>query len=458
VRVGVELLSQELPGLSAWLDAAGASPPPDAPPELADLIAPLSGGIALGRRLLGETPGDLPVAMLIDALCDRPPTRWIRAIQQALIARSGEPLAWAGCLLRPEGIRARLAGQLDDLTALCDWLRRLPTRPELQSALQKALLSLMWARPAAPVRLQDALVDARSRAVLDLSGRGEGAWERQRSGFLGHSELIGDLFGPLVVVEAAAAAGLDAGGLLERVLAGRAGEGIRYYRGCPELPHDADDAAAILLAARAVPSVGIPPSLRAAAEAVLAEAVDAEGAVSTWIVRGQGPTDWLGPRCVGVAARVVLATGSARSGRWLAGQAQADGGFTATHYPSRVIATALVLRALAPLRSDPAIAAAHAAAAAWLEASRSPDGMLGDSALSTAAALRAGVLSASGTAEAVAALLVRQRWDGQWPEAPLFICPHPFERMRPFSSPMISTAVALAALAGVESQACLAAI
>ncbi|MFT5679494.1 MAG: hypothetical protein ACI8RZ_000398 [Myxococcota bacterium] len=450
VQSAVGLLSDVLPGLSGWLDAAPVVVLSEAPTELADLIAPLSGGIVIGRRLGGKTPGDLPVAMLIDALSSPAATRWEMRIQRALVSRSEEPASWAGCLLRPGETRARVREQIAALDALRCWLVVTPTRPDLKARLTKTMLKLMFAPEPVGVVLSEVVTEATQRAWLDLSGRGEASWERQRSGFLGHVELIGDLFGPLLIAEAAAAAGLDAAPLLARVLASRVGEGIRYYRDCPELPHDADDAAALLIAARACPSAMIPASLCLEAEAVLSEAVSEDGVVSTWIVRGQGPAaGWLGSHCAGVAARVVLATSSVVGGRWLAGLAERDGGWIATHYPCRILTTGLVLRALAPLRADPGIAAAHDAGADWLAAQQEADGTIGGTALSTAVALRAGVLSEQGTAEAAAALVLHQRWDGQWPQAPLFICPHPGDRMQPFASPALSTAIVLAALSGM---------
>lgn len=307
-----------------------------------------------------------------------------------------------------------------------------------------------------------------ARTTSDRWAHAPGSREVQRSGFLGQRELTGDLFVPLWIAEVLRRSGRDPGPDLEKVVELRPDGDIRYYRDCPTLPWDADDAAAVLLAWGAGPGwSGV-----ALARAVLLAALDVDGAVRTWVTdpdhperRPVGP--WLGPVCNGVAARALRAMAAdaafepavvQRTARWLAARAEPDGGFLGEHYPSRVLVTALVLEALADAETDDgAAASAVERAAAWLAREQRPDGAIGRSALETGAALlalhRAGPLDGELATAAAGFLVGSQRWDGTWPESDLYLCPHPRGAIRPFRCATLASAMAFSALSLITNPA-----
>ncbi len=312
---------------------------------------------------------------------------------------------------------------------------------------------------------QIATAVALARRSADTWARDPRSLEIQRSGFLGHAELIGDLFVPLLVVEALHGAGIDGGETLDALVAERPQGDLRYYRDCSDLPWDCDDAAAVLIVHALTGGLRDWPGLEQARK-VLAAARDAEGGFRTWIADPDRPDlpvvgPWLGPICSAVAARglramavdpgfgAVEVTGSAT---WLAARVQPDGGFLGAHYPSRVLATATVLESLVVAAGGREVAWAGTAegAADWLAAQQGTDGAIGGSAHETAAALlaldRAGRLDPALARGAVAFLVGTQRWDGTWPETDVYLCPHPAGAIRPFRSVTLASAVVLEAL------------
>ena len=300
-----------------------------------------------------------------------------------------------------------------------------------------------------------------ARLTCDGWAHGTGSREVQRSGFLGRSELIGDLFVPLWIAEVLGRGGLDVTSARERVAQLRPDGDIHYYRDCSALPWDADDAAAVLLA--------FPGGSRwrgvARARAVLRAAVKGDGAVRTWVAdpdrpdrRPAGP--WLGPVCNGVSARALRAmvidgdfeSGiTARTAIWLAARSEPDGGYLGTHYPTRVLTTALVLEALAGTGGggDPVRDAAERAAT-WLRGEQRRDGAIGRSALETGAAVlslaAAGQLDDDAPVAAAGDQVGSPRGDRPWPEADVYLCPHPGGAIRPFRSGTLASALALSAL------------
>jgi hypothetical protein len=312
---------------------------------------------------------------------------------------------------------------------------------------------------------------ARARQALELHNRCRSSWEVQRSGFLGRDLLLGDLFLPLVVLDAAGQGGLDVVPALTELLASRRDDGLRYYRDCPEMPFDADVGAAVLLAARRVaPTTTLPQALLGQARTIVRAAINHQGDIATWVSLSGEPEsvrydNWPGQKCAAVAARVVQALCEypclvsleqlSHCAETMADQVDDDGGFTGIFYPSRVVTTALTLRALQllppTLQERPRLNQVRQGCRRWLLAQQRPDGSLGAHELDSAHALM--VLAhepappVAELTEGVAALVQRQKCDGTWAGADFFLCPHSTNGMSPVGNRTLTTAMALNAIA-----------
>jgi hypothetical protein len=338
----------------------------------------------------------------------------------------------------------------------------------------------LWASGDLSVRPRAVAGDEIDRAIAfsrryPFSPDMQEAWEFQCGEVFGQGAPVGDLFTPLVILEAMAAAGEDIRQPLSAAFARRRGIGIRYYRNAPRMPLDADSAAAVINAAScaAVVEPEWNPILDEA-RAVLAAALQDDGALHTWVALPGVPQDYpleqgLGFLCSGVAGRALDAilrdeklarTLPVEAAiRWLIQRAEADGGFSAVHYPDRVVATSIVVMALVRAKGMGLLSAAQREATEraieWLSSQQRPSGRIGSGTLSTAYALwalsTAGRCSLSRVADAAAALVHAQRWDGGWPEEPYFLCPYPDGSMRPFGSASLTTAMARMALTTARS-------
>ncbi|MBI4705352.1 MAG: hypothetical protein HY744_29960 [Deltaproteobacteria bacterium] len=480
----------ELP-LEAWLEEAACAGVTCAADPLAPALAPASrlaaqlGALGLSAGARGATV--LELALLVDALSPEAPpdARAALRVRRALLRASGSPLDHAAALLDDSG---RLHLALLGRPACAALVREAAIRRvgpnagsllgELEARigrLQMAGLAVL-ARAPAPVRMLAERIERAGtlgRRGLALGGGCRAAWDINRSGLLGRAKLVGDLFGPLVALEAAAQAGLDVCAPLREVAARRAGDGLRYFHDFPAMPHDTDDAAALLLAARRCGGAGVvPKDLLHQARRVLRAATGPGGGIHTWVALPDddataAPERWLGEHCAGVAGRVLWAmTGraAARSGKrlaqsaaWLAGQADADGGFSGVFYPSRIVTTGLVVQGLGAARCwlPPEAEAALSRALAWLGAAQAADGSFGAGALETASAVRAlaqcSALDAATAGEAAAFLVRSQRWDGCWPPDDHYLTPYPSRTVGPVGSACVSTALCLCALAAART-------
>jgi hypothetical protein len=396
------------------------------------------------------------------------------------------------CLLDPTGGRRWTALASPAAVAELDRMRRRlvagaggPDRVVaalLDRARDRLLMGALAPDPT-PARevLSEAMATTLSvgRTALGLDGRLAGAHEIQRSGFLDGAEWIGDLFGPMLVIGWAARAGMEVADACERVLASRQGRDLRHYRDCPQLPHDADVAAAVLDGLAVSERVGEGGKwARGQARSILAAATDDDGEVRTWVDRpGDLPRvadhRWLGPTCSGVGGRALAAMAGDVGGfgdprvkavaGWLGARADDDGGFTGVHYPERVVATSLALSGLVAARRrlgpGHGLGSPIARAAGWLVERQQPDGRMGGGALATAMAVlavdeafRCAAVDAPADtlaepwADALALLALTQRWDGGWPAEGLYPCPHPGGRVERFGAVALTTAASLAAL------------
>lgn len=288
-----------------------------------------------------------------------------------------------------------------------------------------------------------------------------GTFEIQRSGLLGLPELHGDLFAPLLTLQAASRAGFEVQSLLETLLSGRERSPLVYYRDLDTMPRDADDAALVLILAREPVRFRFPDAMLAQAREVIRACVTRDGPVQVWESQGQ---DWFGPVCAGVGARVLHAWAMdpamgpppARSVAWLLSMLEGEKPPQAVHYPSRAVASSLLLQCLGALlprlsgatrtRTRDAIQKLNVR----LRSGQQPDGSWAGSVVDTvyaALVLREiGALPSGSLRCAQRWLANMQRWDGLWPESGLFLCPHPNGEMRLFGSVLLSSALALALL------------
>lgn len=451
--------------LAQDLRALGVLPRESGAPPLLEL-ALLTDGLDPGATGTSPLQRDLHRRLLRS---DQAP-----ADHAACCLRTGEPLRWP-LLGHPElsaRIAARAAELLDELEPSL-----LPAGHATLVALDEHRLRLGWAAMAARLSqsrpstlLAEALACA--TALVDpapfLAHRCQAAWERQRAGVLGHGPLEGDLFVPLLMIEALARAGFHASGSLREILEARLDQGLRYYRNSHWMPHDADDAAAVLLALGATGSTlnGL-ERLEAQALEVLAEASSPDGAIRTWVqLPGQHadppPAKWHGQDCIGVAARALRALLTRanyapaelqRCAAWLAGRADPDGGFTSDYYPERVVTTGLVVEALAACQAAGLTGAWRTSldtASAWLLHQQRPDGSWPGGAEACASAMlaldAAKRLPPATAADGAAWLARTQRWDGTWAAGAFMLCPQGDGQLGPFGNVALASAMALAAL------------
>jgi hypothetical protein len=387
-------------------------------------------------------------------------------------------LASPPALAELDRVRRRLEGELEKPDRVAATM--------LDGARDRLLMGALAPEPPPPGELlASALATALAAGVmaLELDGRLAGAHELQRSRFLDGDEWVGDLFGPLLVIGWAARAGLAVGDACERVLAPRQGRDLRHYRDCPELPHDADVAAAVLDGLAVSERAGAGGEwARGRARAILAAATGDDGEIQTWVdLPGDPPRladhRWLGPTCSGVGGRALGAMAVDVEGfddervaavaGWLCGRADTDGGFTGVHYPERVVATSLALAGLAAARCrlGPGLGLGTriALTAGWLVDQQRADGCIGGGPLATAMAVLAvddafhcASLDpsvdelAEPWADVLARLALTQRWDGGWPADGLYLCPHPGGRVDRFGARALTTAACLAALAVIR--------
>lgn len=500
-----------------WLDAR-AGPPcagPREPGSAPRVDALLSGLAPLDSLLVDLRAIGLPaeptrwsllrLAALLDLVQVRasPLPPFLLGLLRAVLREVGSPWSHAACLLDLQG--ARCLGALGEANAsalLRAAARTLATSvphtdeafrdgqvAALEEALGQVRMGALLSRMGVPPARQawEAAVDrARSlgRGALDLGDRLRGAWEIQRSGFADHRYLTGDLFVPLLVLDALEQGGRDVSEHRAEVLKARLGIGIRYYREARRMPFDADDAAEVLLSVRRLPhgEARFAPLVAQAVEVIRA-AIKDDGVVRTWVALPGIATRWrvedgFGPVCSGVAARTLLAMAGSpdlfsdlevvRTGRWLAQRADPSGVFAAEHYPDPVVSTAMVVGALRVAGQrvvDPVATDACGAALRWMAGRARPDGSLGTGALATATFVHCLLDGGSAVhevlgvdrdsvratlADAAVALVHAQREDGAWQREPMFVCPYPGGRMGPFGASALTTALALGALGRIS--------
>ena len=428
----------------------------------------------------------LQLALLMDCLdcLGSEPPQVAAVVQRALIEATSAPAEQAGCLLaqgeqrRPALLARPSAVELLRSTASLLLARTGASDHPFAVALEKRLLALRLAglryARVAPASLEEATQAAQRRAPVQalLADGCSAGWEIQRSGLLDRPLLHGDLFFPLIMVEAAARAGLHAAPALASIGLRRREIGLRYYRELPQMPLDADDASALLVATAAC-DVRDQHGLQAQARRVLAAALQADGSVHTWVeLAGQPapppPDPWHGMGCAGVVARSLRAlslpaldTGPdllRRCAGWLAAQAAPDGSYTGSYYPSRALTTALVLEGLAAAKARDALddegSTALQRAATWLSGQQLPTGVIGGGALDTASALlaldAAGSLPAALACAAAAFLVSSQQGDGLWPADDFVIAPRGDGQLGAAGSAPVTTLMALAGLAAAH--------
>jgi len=308
--------------------------------------------------------------------------------------------------------------------------------------LRRLQARALWWPVQSRGRPEDVLEDARRAAVLPLalSADCHDAWEVNRAGFLDRPELHGDLFGPLIV--AASVPGPIGRSIAEAAGRRRPTGRPVYYRDLPQMPLDTDDAAAVLQAAKVHPG-SLPGALLQTARRVLAQALREDGTVDTWVVLPGEPApepplaSWYGPLCPAIAARAGAAgvwhpEDKARVVERLLDRA-VDGAVHSPHYADIVVSTAMVHA----LTADPATRAfLHAA----------PGGSALAEAERALALCRSGAVEDALYYDVLARLLRARRWDGRWPAADWFVCPHPSGELRPFGSVTVSSVRVQAAL------------
>lgn len=301
-------------------------------------------------------------------------------------------------------------------------------------------------RPPPPAdELERAVRLAREALVADAELRE--TWEIQRSGGVFDAPRIARLFPVGLCLLALHGAGQDVAARAAPLLARRGPDGFRYYEDYTAIPPDADDLGLVLqLSARLPQDTALREALAWPVE-LLMRCTGEDGAVPVWLDRdlrepmpGDAPR-WLGPRCVAVAANVLIGLVEAamplpegyfdRALAWVVRTWEAEGMTAAWHYGAAYtkLLLARLARAAASVPGDEAPRARLRAVVAALEAeiAATPDADGGwGSPLTTACHL--GVLALGARAPfdpwpAITYLASRQMPDGLWPSEPLYRIP-----------------------------------
>jgi geranylgeranyl pyrophosphate synthase len=187
-------------------------------------------------------------------------------------------------------------------------------------------------------------------------------WEVQRWGFLGEPELFGDIFNPLLVLEALNACGIDIQQPLQKILQKSAHDGWHYYSNTHKIPTDTDDFGQILHLVATLPREQVAPLLQQPLELLMAN-LNESGMCPTWLadeqihVRENINKTWFGNECIAVMANLyyglacydphLFSSQISNGAHYLVSQYQPElFSWRSSHYISSIYTSYLVARML----------------------------------------------------------------------------------------------------------------
>lgn len=134
-------------------------------------------------------------------------------------------------------------------------------------------------------------------------------WEVQRWGFLDQNPLWGDIFNPLLVLEALAACDQEITEPLMTILHKQAEDGWHYYSNTEQIPTDSDDLGQILQLAASLPAEEVTGLLKNPLELLLRN-LEPSGLCPTWLCdeskhrHEEIQHKWFGNKCLAVMANL----------------------------------------------------------------------------------------------------------------------------------------------------------
>jgi len=152
-----------------------------------------------------------------------------------------------------------------------------------------------------------------ARAALEFDPNAQSAWEVQRWGDWSSEPRIGRVFPVGLALLALCRSGHDADERIESMIAQtRRADGWRYYENWTDIPPDTDDLGLVLRLFAAIKQPRIGKNIFHRSFELVRATMNHEGEFPVWIQVGldepisENAPNWLGPRCVAVAAQFAL--------------------------------------------------------------------------------------------------------------------------------------------------------
>ncbi len=289
-------------------------------------------------------------------------------------------------------------------------------------------------------------------------------WEVHRWGFLGAPVLYGDIFNPLLILEALSQFEENIEAPLRKILAKQSSYGWHYYSNSLDIPPDADDLGQLLQLVTHLPQAEYAPIMEPALLNLVNNLEDT-GRCPTWLCdeerypRESVEKAWYGDTCVAVMANLYYGLACYDAARYaseiqrgvdyiLRHYDDALSGWQGNHYKSRIYTLYLIARLL----HKQSVPFDFGQTTHTLLQKQKLDGSWEQSPQETAFALL--FLKTQPNTQAITTAIRKgqifvmetQNYDGSWDGEDLFIRPGKDARFEYFSHPKVTTAFCLRSL------------
>jgi hypothetical protein len=315
---------------------------------------------------------------------------------------------------------------------------------------------------------------ALAHAALVSDTELRGTWEVQRWGDWCAEPRIGKVFPVGLCLLTLHRMGQDLSARIEGMIRdARRTDGWRYYENWTDIPPDIDDLGLILRLSATIADPKINPEIFHRPLELVRQAIAKDGLVPVWLYDGldepvskQAP-NWLGPRCVAVAAQFLLGLFEAhidgyedvkiRVLEWIVESWEKDQERAVYHYTWPFARLLVVKLARASESFAPAVLQARLLSMVTTIADSIQQSVESDGGWTTpmATSCHLAILALDGRVfdpwPGLTYLASRQRQDGLWPAEPLYRCPGKDGNATAHGAAEMTTAVCLDALLDVKA-------